>query len=213
MKNFLFKELRLAAHPSLFIFTALGVLVLVPDYPYGAIFLFGSLATYITFQYGRETNDIYYSSLLPTDRRDIVKSKLLLSIFAECAQLLISLPFAFVRPLLFPGGNVVGIEANVAFYGFALFSYAIYNLIFFSEFYKTAYKAGISFIKAFIPEAIVIGVMETFAHMPSLAWIDGMAGDDLLLQLPILAGGIVAYCVCNIAALKTAVKRFASVDI
>ena len=38
MKNFLFKELRLAAHPTLFIFTALGVLVLVPDYPYGAIF-------------------------------------------------------------------------------------------------------------------------------------------------------------------------------
>ena len=36
MFNLLYKELRLAAHPNLFIFTALGVLkVIVPAYPYG----------------------------------------------------------------------------------------------------------------------------------------------------------------------------------
>ena len=213
MKNLLFKELRLAAHPTLFVFTALGVLVIVPNYPYGAIFLFGCLATFISFQYGRETNDVYFSAMLPVTRRDIVKSKLLLCVLAECAQLLLSLPLAFVRPLIFPQGNVVGIEANAAFYGFALFAYAVYNLIFFTEFYKSAYKAGASFVKAFISVAVVILAMETLVHIPALAWLDGLAGRDLLLQTPILAVGALAYVLCNFLALKIAAQRFELVNI
>lgn len=213
MKNLFFKELRLAAHPTLFVFNALGVLVIVPNYPYGVIFLFGCLAAFISFQYGRETNDVYFSALLPVTRREIVQSKLLLCVLAECVQLLLSLPLAFVRPLLFPQGNAAGIEANVAFYGFALFAYAAYNLIFFAEFYKTAYKAGISFVKAFIPVAVVILAMETLAHVPALAWLDGLAGRDLLLQTPILAVGALAYLLCNVFALKIAAERFGRVDV
>ena len=38
MFNLLYKELKLAAHPNLYIFTALGVLVIVPAYPYGMVF-------------------------------------------------------------------------------------------------------------------------------------------------------------------------------
>lgn len=64
MFNLLYKEIRLAAHPNLFIFTCMGVLVLVPAYPYGIIFLFSGLGIYISFMYGRETNDIYYTALL-----------------------------------------------------------------------------------------------------------------------------------------------------
>lgn len=40
MFDLLYKELRLAAHPNLYIFTLLGVLVIVPAYPYGMVFLF-----------------------------------------------------------------------------------------------------------------------------------------------------------------------------
>ena len=36
----LYKEFALAAHPSLFIFTFLGCLVIVPAYPYSVIFMF-----------------------------------------------------------------------------------------------------------------------------------------------------------------------------
>ena len=91
MFNLLYKELRLAAHPNLFIFTCLGVLVIVPAYPYGMIFIFGCLAPFITFMYGRETNDIYYTALLPVKKRDTVKAKCLLLVLAQMTQLLISL--------------------------------------------------------------------------------------------------------------------------
>ena len=56
----LYKEWALAAHPTLYIFTLLGCLVMVPAYPYTVIFMFGCLAPYITFTYARETNDAAY---------------------------------------------------------------------------------------------------------------------------------------------------------
>lgn len=123
MSNLLYKELRLAAHPNLYIFTAMGVLVIVPAYPYGMVFLFGCLALFITFMYGRETNDIYYTSLLPIKKIDTVKAKFLLVVLAQMTQVLISLPFAFLRVYVLPEGNPAGIEANVAFYGFGFIIY------------------------------------------------------------------------------------------
>jgi len=68
MFDLLYKELRLAAHPNLYMFTLLGVLVIVPAYPYGVVFLFGCLAPFITYMYGRETNDIFYTALLPVKK-------------------------------------------------------------------------------------------------------------------------------------------------
>ena len=64
MTNLLYKELRLAAHPNLFIFMLMGALLLVPDYPFGVVFLFGVLGPYITFFYDRETR-CSYPYLLP----------------------------------------------------------------------------------------------------------------------------------------------------
>ena len=50
----LYKEFALAAHPSLFIFTFLGCLVIVPAYPYSVIFMFGCLAIYYVYVRKRE---------------------------------------------------------------------------------------------------------------------------------------------------------------
>src|SRR5690625_3479058 len=128
MLNLIYKELRLAAHPNLFIFTLLGALVLVPAYPYGMVFIFGCLGPYITFMYGRETNDIYYTSLMPVKKRDTVKAKCLLVILSQMTQLIISLPFAFLRLRILAEGNPAGIEANIAYYGFGFLIYGIFNL-------------------------------------------------------------------------------------
>ena len=105
MKALLCKELRLAAHPTLFLFTAFGALVLVPNYPYGAVFLFGCLACMITFQYGRETNDVLFSALLPVTRGQIVAARLVTVCAMQLCQLVLSLPFAFLRVRLFPQGK------------------------------------------------------------------------------------------------------------
>ena len=48
MCNLLRKELRLAAHPSLYMFMAMGALVLILAYPYGVVFFFGGLGVFQT---------------------------------------------------------------------------------------------------------------------------------------------------------------------
>lgn len=76
MMKLLYKELRLTAHPSSIAFAFLGCLVIVPAYPYSAIFLFGCLAPYITFVNARETNDAWYTAVLPVTKRESVKGKM-----------------------------------------------------------------------------------------------------------------------------------------
>lgn len=213
MCNLLYKELGLAAHPNLYIFTALGALVLVPAYPYGIVFLFGCLGPYITFMYGRETNDIYYTALLPVKKSDTVKSKCLLVALAQMAQLLISLPFALLRVHILPGGNPAGIEANVAFYGFGLIVYAIFNLLFLTSFFKTAHRVGRAFLLAIIPASLAVVAMEASVHFPALAWLDSVAASDMARQLPILIAGIIVYVAGMLIACRISSARFERVDL
>lgn len=213
MFNLLYKELRLASHPNLFVFTFLGVLVIVPAYPYGMVFLFGCLGPYITCMYGRETNDIYYSALLPIKKQDIVKAKCLLFVLSQLTQLLISLPFAVLRLHILPNGNPAGMEANVAYYGFGLIIYAVFNLIFLTQFFKTAYKAGKAFLLGVIPATLGVVVMEALVHIPNFAWLDSVETPMLLKQLPILIIGIICYCLGIFIAYRVAAREFETVDL
>lgn len=213
MCNLLYKELRLAAHPTLYIFTLLGALVLVPAYPYGVVFMFGCLAPYITFMYGRETNDVYFTALLPVKKRDVVKSKCALMVFTQMAQLIVSLPFAFLRLLLLPQGNPVGIEANVAYYGFGFMIFAIFNFIFLTQFFKTAYKIGKAFLLALLPVILGIVAMEGIVHVPGFAWLDSVEFAMQLRQLPILLFGVVLYFASIMAGYSIGAKRFEKVDL
>lgn len=213
MFNLLYKEIRLAVHPNLFVFTCMGPLILIPAYPYGIVFLFSGLGIYISFMYGRETNDIYYTALLPVQKRDTVKAKCLLVVVVQLAQMLISLPFAFLRLAILSNGNPVGIEANVAFYGMGFLIYAVFNSIFLPVFFKTAYKAGKAFIWAMIPATVVMTLMEVIVHFPKFYWLDSFAASDLLRQLPILIGGLLVYLFATLFAYHISVQRFEQVDL
>lgn len=213
MYELLSKELRLAAHPSVYVFICMGALVLIPAYPYGVVFFFGCLGIFQTFMFDRETRDVFYTALLPRPKGDVVKGKMLLAIFLQLGQMVLSLPFALIRTLYLPEGNPVGIEANIAWYGCGLIIYGIFNIVFFIQFYRTAYKAGISFIIALIPVTLGITAMEAAVHIPALAWLDGLDKASLWRQIPVLLTGAVIYTGSNFLACKAAQKRFARVDL
>ena len=213
MFDLLYKELRLAAHPSLYVFLCMGALVLIPAYPYSVVFFFGCLGLFQSFMFDRETRDVFYTALLPLPKRSVVRGKLLLAVSTQTAQLLISLPFAFLRTLYLPEGNPVGLEPNAAWYGFGLMLYGGFNLVFFSQFYKTAYKAGASFLLALLPTALGILTMEASVHFPGLEWLDGVDGASLARQAPILLAGFAVYAAANALAYKIAAARFEAVDL
>lgn len=166
MMQCLYKDLRLAAHPTLYIFVFLGALVIVPSYPYSLVFFFGCLSPFITMMYGRETNDIYYMALLPIEKRKIVTSKCFLFVVTQLSQLLFSIPFAILHAIYLSQSNMVGLNPNISYYGFGFLIYAIFNFIFLTEFFKTAYKTGKAFIFGIIPAVICMIAMEILPHLP-----------------------------------------------
>lgn len=94
------------------------------------IFMFGCLAPYITFLSARETNDAWYTAVLPVTKRESVLGKCLLVVFFQLFQLLFSVPFALLRNFLNIANNPVGLDATVAWYGFGFIVYAVFDFIF-----------------------------------------------------------------------------------
>ena len=142
MMTLLYKELRLAAHPASLVFACLGCLVLVPAYPYSVIFLFGCLAPYITFLHARETNDAWYTAVLPVTKRESVLGKCLLVLVFQVFQLVFSVPFALLRHALHIANNPVGLDATAAWYGMGFSYMACSTWSFSRHFIKTATRSG-----------------------------------------------------------------------
>ena len=213
MMTLLYKEIRLAAHPTSIVFIFLGCLVLVPAYPYSVIFMFGCLAPYITFLNARETNDAWYTAILPVTKRESVLGKCLLIASFQLFQLLFSIPFAFLRSALNIENNPVGLDATLAWYGFGLTVYAVFDFVFISSFYKSGYKAGKAFLLASIPMVLLILMVEVMPHIPALTWLDSYQPKHLLMQLPILAAGFICYAALLLFAYRISVKRFNKVDL
>ena len=209
----LYKEMRLAAHPTSIVFAFLGCLVLVPSYPYSVIFMFGCLAPYITFLNARETNDIWYTAVLPVTKRESVLGKCLLTASFQLFQLLFSVPFTLLRNTMNIANNPVGLDATVAWYGFGFILYAVFDLVFLTAFYINGYKVGKSFVLAAIPMVLLMVAIEAAAHIPALAWMDSCQPKHLLTQLPILIVGIVCYGIFILFAYRISANLFEKVDL
>lgn len=213
MTTLLRKEIRLVAHPTSIVFAFLGCLVLVPSYPYSVIFMFGCLAPYITFLSARETNDAWYTAVLPVTKRESVLGKCLLVVFFQLFQLLFSVPFALLRNFLNIANNPVGLDATVAWYGFGFIVYAVFDFIFPTTFYKSGYKVGKSFVFAAIFMVLLMVSVEATAHIPALVWMDSCQPENLLMQLPILVVGIICYGVLIPLAYRISARHYENVDL
>lgn len=213
ISNLLYKEIRLAAHPNLIVFTLMGPLLLIPGYPYTMVFIFSLIGNFVNLLYTRENNDTYYSTLLPLKRSEVVFAKWLVLLVSQMVTILISIPFAFLRLRLFSLPNPVGIEANVAFYGFGLIILACFNFIFLTSYFKTVYKVGTSFLKGLIPATLVAMIVEIAVHFPALTWLDSVTFARQMKQLPILIVGILVYIVTMWATYKISASRLSQVNL
>ncbi|MFH0993847.1 MAG: ABC-2 transporter permease [bacterium] len=216
MKNLMYKEWKLAMHPTTFIFLSFGLMLLIPNYPgYVAIF-YMCLSIFFVFLSGRENKDIFFTVMLPIRKRDVVKARVMMVAGIELTQLLLSIPFAILGANLYAGiGNQAGIEPNIAFYGLAFVMFAVFNVVFIPNFYKTAYKIGIPFLMA--------GVAVLFYYVAAelLVWIPGPlqtfldTSDPVMMlpHLPILIAGIGIWFLSLVFAYRRGAARFEHVDL
>ena len=211
MKALLYKEFRLVCHPMTPIFCLFGVMVLIPNYPYTVIFFYVMLGLFFTFLNIREQKDIYYSALLPVPKRDTVKAGCAFVVIIQVLSLVVLIPCSLLAAHLQPGkDNLVGLDPNAALLTAGFLLYAVFNAVFLLSFYRTAYKVGVSFVKACIIMAVAAIIMEAAVHFPALSRFNGY---DLACQLPLLAAGLVIWCGSWPLIFRGAAARYEKVDL
>jgi len=217
MKNLLYKELKLASHPTTFLFLAFALMLLIPSYPYYVAFFYTCLGVFFIFLSARGNKDIFFTACLPVRKRDLVKARCTFIAIVELAQIIVSVPFAVIGEKINPnpGGNPVGIEANVAFFGLIFLMFGLFNLSFLPSFYKTAYKLGKPLLFGGLAVGLFILVAEgSVQAIPALkAALDTTDPALMIRQIPILVAGILCFYGLTLLAYKKSVRNFEKVDL
>lgn len=215
MLNLLYKELRLAIHPTCVIFIGLTAMLLIPNYPYSLTFFYTCLGIFYLCMSGRENHDIFYSLTLPVKKKDIVSTRILLTVILQMIQIVVSIPFALLRNSFTElPPNQAGMDANLAMYGFSLIEMGIFNIVFFTKYYKNTYKVGISFVAASISMFLALGVFEASAFAVPFVkdYLDNTNAEFIPYRAAVLVFGVVVYVLLTLIAHSKSVKTFCESD-
>lgn len=215
MRNLLYKELRLALHPSVILFLFLPAMLLIPHYPYLIIFFYTCLGIFFLSITGRENNDIYYTLQLPVRKREIVGARFLLVVLIQILQFIIAIPFAIANRALITFPNEAGMNANVAFFGFAFLILGLFNLVFLTMYYKNPNKVGIPFLVGCLTFVVAMFAIEAsrFIFPFVQEYLNPMGTEHLGYQLIALFAGIVLWALFTFLAYKKSVKSFEAFDL
>ena len=209
VKNLLLKELKLANLVLPAVMGSLCLLMLIPTYPLYVGLMYMCLAVFFTVMHFREANDVYFSMLLPIRKRDTVRARVLLCCLFEIAQLVVAIPVAVLRNVLYES-NPAGIEANPALFGSALIMFTIFNFLLLTMHYKTAHNIGVPFVAVLL----YISLAEVLIHIvPFLRTHLDVVGEHVGTQLIVLAIGATVFVAGNILTYRVAAARFERVDL
>ncbi|HNZ12191.1 MAG TPA: ABC-2 transporter permease [Anaerolineaceae bacterium] len=213
MKNLLYKEWKLAIHPTGYIFLLFGVMLLIPNYPYFVAFFYQTLAIFFTFMNGNTTNDIFFTALLPVRKRDVVKARLGAVIGLEVLQMLIAVPFAILRSQIIPTENLAGLDASLALFGLVFIMFGVFNVVFLPQFYRTGYKTGTPYLLATLVMTLVIVAAELVIQLtPALKQaLDTPA--CTLPQIIVLFAGLLIFALLNLVAYRRSASAFERLDL
>lgn len=215
MRSLMRKEFALAMHPTAPAFVALSAMLLIPNYTYYVVFFYTTLAIFFTCLQGRENHDVFYSIALPVSRREVVLARMLFSVCLELTQMLICVPFAYLRQILFSEGNQAGMDANIAFFGFSFVLLGIFNYVFFTRYYRNVNQVGKAFVWSCAAIFLYIAVAETctFAVGFFRNCLDTPDPHWLSFKLAILIGGMLIFAALTFLSYRVSVCLFEKQDI
>ena len=157
--------------------------------------------------------------LLPVTTREMVRARVRTVMDLQLLQVLVCIPFLFIRAQYGQLKNEVGIEANTAFLGLSFVLMGAFNAVFLPMHYKNGYDLGKPFLVCSILEFVLIAVLETLEHVllavlpQSAALLESYALHDQLRQLPVLLGGAAVWLLLSTLAFHTSADRFEKVDL
>lgn len=217
MKNILKKELTLSASILSYLFILFGLMFFIPGYPILCGVFFVTLGIFQSFQSAREANDIVFSALLPVAKKDVVKGKYMFSCFIELCSILLMAIATMIRMTVLEDAviyrNNAMMNANLFALGMALFIFGLFNLIFISGFFKTAYKFGKPFVTHIIVTFVMIGISEALHHIPGLEAVNDFGFQHFGLQVGLFALGAMAYIALTVLSYQYACRNFETIDL
>ena len=215
MKQLLYKEFKLALHPTAVIFLALSAMLLIPNYPYYVTFFYTCLGVFFICLNGRENRDIYYSMLLPIRKRQIVKARFLMVVALQLAQAVLAVPFAILRGRISPLSNLAGMDANISFFGVSFLLLGLFNWVFFTRYYRDTEKVGAPFVWGSALYFLLMLLAESTVHfVPFMRDVlDTPDPAHLTAKLAVLGGGAALYALLTWLAYRRSVRSFEALDL
>lgn len=215
MIKLLNKEFKLSAFPISFIMIAFAVMAFIPQYPIviGAFFI--CLGIFQSIQATKENGDIFYSAMLPVRKADVVVSKYAFVIFIQFVGLILTTIFTIVRMMALKDVEVYInnslMNANLAYLGFFMMVFAVFNTVFVGGFFKTAYKVGMPFVGFAIGAFIVVMISEVLHYIPGLEGLNSTGYEPI--QIIPFAVGFISWLVLTMVGMTTSIKKFEKLDL
>ncbi|OWA37529.1 hypothetical protein B9G55_05610 [Saccharibacillus sp. O16] len=217
MYNLLMKELKLGVSPFFFALPlVLGALMFIPSWLYFIVTLYACMITIPNIFAGyKSQNDLMFTSMLPVNKKNIVKSKLYLIVLLEVLHIAVAAIYGKISMSLYSDIPYIFFKPTPGFWGLTFVMLAIFNVIFIPMYYKTAHKYGAATIvgtiaaAAFAAGAEWLGIKNSFVY----DLFKGVHANDTGLQLLLLFAGIAIFAALNVAAYHMAYKRFKKVEI
>ena len=215
MKTLLKKELTLSASPLSFVFIAFALMALIPNYPILVGGFFVCLGIFQSFMAAREAGDTLFTAMLPVKKTDVVKARFAFTVFIQLAAFAAMAALTALRmtALADAGAYTANalMNANLAYLGWELVVFALFNALFVCAFYKTAYKLGWPFVIFGIVSFLVITAAEVLHHIPGLEGLNSTHYEPK--QLAVLIAGAVIYGAVTFISERVSEKRFSRVDL
>ncbi len=217
MNNLLFKELKLGVNPFFYFMPFLtGALMLIPGWLYFIVLLYFCFITIPNMFAGyKNQNDLLFSIMMPVTKKDIVKAKVAVIVILELLHIITAVIYGIISTHLYPNLIYFFYDPTIGFWGLSFIMLAIFNIIFISMFYKTAYKYGAATIVGITGAMLFAGGAEWLGIKNSFIFniFKGSGADNNTIQLTILIIGIFIFAIFTYIAYKIAIKRFEKVEV
>ena len=216
MKKLFYKEMKLSANPLTYLFIAFSAMTMIPSYPILVGSFFICLGIFHTYQQIREYDDVTYTVMLPVKKRDIVTAKYLFVLFIELTAFILCTLLTIIRMKILgtavPYATNQLMNANMAYLGYTMIVFAVFNSIFLAGFFKTTYTIGKPFFIFCVVSFIIIIMGEILHHIPDLESLNNPSNLSMP-QVVIFVIGVVVFMLCTWLSYQKAVKDFEGIDL
>lgn len=223
MKKLLYKEYVLSMQPVCYIFTFLfPLLFLIPNYPLfvGTIYIIPTFSIlFLGANKGKQSNDLFYSALLPVRKKDIVGARLITIISMEFLTLIIMGALAplkiYIEKLTANPDIPIGLTSDglVSQISLMLISYLVVNALFFLMFYRKGRSVLAPTLIGTLFHVLFILVFTVLLPTFSKGYQDVFININLSYQFIYLAAAIIIFALGSFLIYIKASRELEKVDL